>query len=96
MDTDSCIIYVKTEDLYEDIAYYVEKRFDTPNYETALNRPLPTGKNKKVICLMKDELGGEIMTVFVALRPKAYSYLVDDDSEAKKAEGTKTCNKKNA
>ena len=57
---------------------------------------MPTGKNKKVICLMKDELGGEIMTVFVALRPKAYSYLVDDDSEAKKAEGTKTCNKKNA
>ena len=44
----------------------VKKRFDTSNYE--VNRPLPTGKNKKVIGLMKDELGGQIMTEFVALR----------------------------
>ena len=40
---------------------------------------------------MKDELGGNIMTGFVALRPKTYSYLMDDDSEAKKAKGTKKC-----
>ena len=52
---------------------------------------MPTGKNKKVIGLMKDELGGKIMTEFVALRPKTYSYLMDDDSEAKKAKGTKKC-----
>ena len=45
MDTDSFIIYIKTEDVYEDIADDVEKRYDTSNYEC--NRLLPTGKNKK-------------------------------------------------
>ena len=60
MDTDSFILYVKTEDVYEDIADDVEKRFDTWNYE--FNRLCSTGKNKKVIELMKDELGGKIMT----------------------------------
>ena len=53
MDTDSFIMHIKTEDI-KDIANDVEKRFDTSNYE--VNRPLPTGKNKKVIGLMKDEL----------------------------------------
>ena len=76
MDTDSFIMHIKTEDFYKDIANDVEKRFDTSFYE--VNRPLPTGKNKKVIGLMKDELGGKIMTEFVALRPKFYSYLTDD------------------
>ena len=51
MDTDSFIMHTKTEDFYKDIAHDVEKRFDTSNYE--VNRPLPTGKNKKVIGLMK-------------------------------------------
>ena len=91
MDMDSFTIYIKTKDFLKDIADDAEKRFDTSNYETALNRPLPTGKNKKVIGLMKDELGGKIMIEFVALRPKTYSYLMDDDSEAKKAKGTKKC-----
>ena len=40
---------------------------------------------------MKDELGGKIMTEFVALRPKTYSYIMDDDKNDKKAKGTKTC-----
>ena len=62
--------------------------FDTSNYE--VHRPLPKGKNEKVIGLMKDELGGKNMTEFVALRPKT-SYSMDDDSEAKKAKGTKKC-----
>ena len=61
---------LKTEDFDEDMANDVEKRFDTSNYE--VNRPLPTGKNKKVIGLMKDELGGKIIMEFVALRPKTY------------------------
>ena len=63
-------------------------------------RPLPIGKNKKVICLFKDELGGKIMTEIVALRAKAYAYLLDgyndDDYDknkiiSKKDEGTKKC-----
>ena len=89
MDTDSFIMHIKTEDFYKDIANDVEKRFDISNYE--VNRPLPTGKNKKVIGLMKDELGGKIMTEFVALRPKTYSYLTDYFKEDKKAKGTKKC-----
>ena len=88
-DTHSFIINIKTKDFYKDIANDVEDRFDTSNYE--VYRPLPTGKNKKVIGLMKDELGGKIITEFVALRPKTYSYLKDDCKEDKKAKGTKTC-----
>ena len=83
MDTDSFIMHIKTKDFYKDIADNVEKRFYTSNYE--VHRPLPKGKSKKVIGLMKDELGGKIMTEFVALRSKTYSYLMDDDSEATKA-----------
>ena len=89
MDTDSFVMNIKTKDFYEDISSDVDKRFDTSNYE--VNRPLPTGKNKKVIGLMKDELGGKIITEFVTLRPKTYSYLTDDGKEAKKAKGTKKC-----
>ena len=87
MDTDSFIMNIKTEDFYKDIANDVEKRFDTSNYE--VNRPFPTGKNKKVIRLMKDELVGKISMEFVTLRPKTYSYLTDDCKEDKKAKGTK-------
>ena len=55
MDTNSFIINIKTEDFYEDIANDVKKISDTSNY--VVNRPLPTAKNKKVLGLMKDELG---------------------------------------
>ena len=89
MDTDSFIMNIKTNGFYKDISYDVDKRFDTSNYE--VNRPLPTGKNKKVIGLMKDELGGKIITEFVILRPKTYSYLTDDGKEDKRAKGTKQC-----
>ena len=90
MGTDSLIPFIKTEDFYEDIADDVEERFDTSNYE--IDRPLPTGKNKKVIVLMKDELGGRSMTEFAALRPKTYAYRIDDDmGEVKEAKGTKKC-----
>ena len=54
-----------------------------------VNRPLPTGKNKKVIGLMKDKLGRNFMIEFAALIPKAYSYLIDDTNSDKKAMGTK-------
>ena len=47
--------------------------------------------NKKVIDSMKDELREKIITEFVALRPKTYSYLTDDDKNVKKAKGTKKC-----
>ena len=82
-------MYIKTEDFYTDIADDVEKKFDTSNYEC--DRPLPKGKNKKVIELMKDELGGKTMTEFSALRPKTYSYLMYDGGSDKKTKGTKKC-----
>ena len=65
------IVYIKTNDIYKDIVEDVETRFDTSNYE--LGRSLPKGKNKKVIGLMKDELGGKIMTKFVGLKAKTHS-----------------------
>ena len=92
MDTDSFIMHIKTEDFCKDIADDIEKIFDTSNYGSnaiAFKRPLPKGINKKVIGLMKDELGGKIMIEFVALRPKTYSYLMDDGASDKKAKGTK-------
>ena len=89
MDTDSFIMNIKTEEFYKDTANDVEKRFDTSSYEC--DRPLPTGKNKKVIGLMKDELGGRVIMEFAALRPRTYSYLTDDCKEDRKAKGTKKC-----
>ena len=89
MDTDSFTMNIKTNDFYKDISNDVENRFDTSNYE--VNRPLPTGKNIKIIGLMKDELGRKIITEFATLRPKTYSFVTDDGKEDKKAKGTKKC-----
>ena len=89
-DTDSFIIHIITEDFYKDIANDVEKWIDTSNYNENDKRPLPIGKNKKVIGLFKDELGGKIMKEFCGLRAKTYAYLMDD-SENQKAKGTKKC-----
>ena len=84
MDTDSFDVYIKTD---ENILEEVETRFDAPNYE--LDEPGPKGENKKVIGLMKNELGGKTMTKFVGLRGKTYIHLKDDGSEDKKAKSTK-------
>ena len=51
MYTDSFIVYAQTDNICKDIAEDVETRFDTSNYE--LDRPLPKGKNKNAIGLMK-------------------------------------------
>ena len=72
MDMDSLVYHIRTKDFYTDIVDDVQTRFDTSGYIP--DRALPVGLNKKIIGLMKDELGGKIMTEFVALRPKLYSY----------------------
>ena len=90
MDNGSFIIHIKTEIFHEDIANDVEEWFDTSNYSKDDNRTLPIGWNKKIIGLFKDELGGKIMKEFVGFRAKTYAYLMDDNSEHKKAKGTKT------
>ena len=91
MNTDSLVYDIKTEDFYGDIANDVEARFDTSGYSKTDFRLLPIGLNKKVIGLMKDKLGGKIMTEFVALRPKLYSYKVLDGLEDKRYKGIKKC-----
>ena len=90
MDTDSFMYYIETEDFYEDIAGKVESRFDTSGYRDDGSRPLPVGKNKKVIGLMKDELGGKIMKESVALRPKMYAYRAKS-KESNECKGIKKC-----
>ena len=64
MDTDSFFVYIKPDDIYKEVAVVIETRFDTSNYE--LDRPL-SQVGKKVIGLIKDELGGKIITTFVGL-----------------------------
>ena len=91
MDTDSFVIHIFTEDFFEDIANGFERWFDTSYYDQNDKRPLSIGTNQKVIGLFKDELGGKIMKEFCALRAKTYTYLMDDDSEKKKAKGIKKC-----
>ena len=85
--------YVKTNDIYKETPEDVETRFDTSNY--GLDRQLPKGKNKIVIGLMKEKLGGKVTTKFVGLRAKTYSYLVDDGNEDKSKRRKKVCYKKN-
>ena len=97
-DTNSFIMHIKTDDFYKDINNGLDKWFNTSNYDKNDKRPLEIGKNKKVLGKFKDEFGGKIMTKFVALRAKTYSFLIDeytdDDYEKnrivnKKAKGTK-------
>ena len=91
MDTDSFVLHIFTEDFFEDINNDVERWFDTSNYDKNDKRPLQIGVNKKVIGMFKDKFGGNIMREFCALRAKTYTYLMDDDSEMKKAKGIKRC-----
>ena len=100
LNTDSFVIHIITEDFYKDIANDVERWFDASNYDENKTgkRPLPIGKNKKVIGLFKHELGGKIMEEFCAPRPKPYAYLINGYNDCcydkekiinKKAKGTK-------
>ena len=59
INTDSFVVYIKTDDIYKDIAEDVKTRFESLHYE--LGKPLPKTKNKKVIGLMKNQLGETIM-----------------------------------
>ena len=99
-DTDSFIMHIKTDDFYKDISADVDKWFDTSNFNKNDNRPLEIGKNKKVLGKFKDDIGGKIMTTFVDLRAKTYSFLFDEYTDEdyeknrivnKKAKGTKKC-----
>ena len=82
MDTDTFILYIKTENFYVNVSKDIERRFDTSSYE--LQRPLPKGENKKIIGLITDKLGSKQVEVFVTMKPKTYSYLTGYNNENKK------------
>ena len=71
----SFIVQIKSEDVHALFAKDFETRFDASIQE--VDTPLPVGKNKKKIKLVKYELGGKIMKKFGQLRPKMYSDLID-------------------
>ena len=93
MDTDSLLYHNKKHGFYPDIAREVKERFDLSGFTDPI--PLPMGCNRKVIRLMKDELGGNIIIGFVALRPKSYAYTKLDNKEDKRCKGIKKCVVKN-
>ena len=88
-DTDSLMYEVETEDFYKDISEDVKDRFDTSDYPENHPSGIPTGINKKVLGMFKDEAAGKIIKEFVGLRAKLYSYKMDEGGESKKCKGIK-------
>ena len=88
-DTDSLMYEIKTEDFYKDISGDVKDKFDTSDYPPNHPSGIPTGCNKKVLGMFKDEAGGKIIDEFVGLRAKLYSYKMFEGKENKKCKGVK-------
>ena len=88
-DTDSLLYEIETEDFYKDISGDVKDRFDTSEYPKNHPSGIPTGANKKVLGMFKDEEGGKILKEFVGLRAKLYSYKMDEGKEKKRCKGIK-------
>ena len=83
-DTDSLIVHVQTDDLYKDMSLNADL-YDTSNYQS--DHPLFSTANKKIIGKFKDELGGQLLTEFIGIRPKMYSYVGEESG--KRAKGVK-------
>ena len=88
-DTDSFLYEIQTEDFYKDISEDVKDRFDTSDYPESHPSGIPTGVNKKVLGMFKDEAAGKIIKEFVGLRAKLYSYKMDEGKENKRCKGIK-------
>ena len=88
-DTDSLMYEIETGDFYKDISEDVKNRFDTSDYPPNHPSGIPTGCNKKVLGVFKDEAAGKIMEEFVGLRAKLYSYKMFEGEESKKCKGIK-------
>ena len=88
-DTDSFLYEIQTEDFYKDISGDVKDRFDTSDYPEGHPSGIPTGINKKVLGMFKDEAAGKNIKEFVGLRAKLYSYKMEEGKENKKCKGIK-------
>ena len=88
-DTDSLMYQIKTKDFYKDILKDVESKFDTSDYPQSHPSGIPTGLNKKVIGMFKDEVAGKQISHFIGLRPKLYSFKIEEDKSVKKCKGIK-------
>ena len=88
-DTDSFLYEIETEDFYKDISGDVKDRFDTSDYPENHPSGIPTGINKKVLGMFKDEAAGKGIKEFVGLRAKLYSFIMEDGKENKRCKGVK-------
>ena len=88
-DTDSLMYEIQTKDFYKDISADVKHRFDTSDYPPDNPSGIPSGFNKKVLGMFKDEAVGEVIDEFVGLRAKLYSYKMFEGEESKKCKGVK-------
>ena len=88
-DTDSLMYEIKTKDFYKDIYIDVKNKFDTSDYPSDHPSGIITGANKKVIGMFKDEVAGKQITHFVGLRPKLYSFKIEEDTQVRKCKGIK-------
>ena len=88
-DTDSLMYEIQTKDFYKDIIGDVKDRFDTSGYPSNHPSDIPSGFNKKVLGMFKDEVNGDIIDEFVGLRAKLYSYKMFEGEESKKCKGVK-------
>ena len=88
-DTDSLMYHIKTDNFYKDTSYDILTKFDTSDYPPDHPSGIPTRVNKKVIGMFKDEVAGKQITCFVGLRPKLYSFRIEEDKEVRKCKGIK-------
>ena len=88
-DTDSLMFQIYTDDFYKDISYDIKSKFDTSDYPPDHPSGILTGVNKKVIGKFKDEVAGKQITHFVGLRPKLYSFKIEEDKDVRKCKGIK-------
>ena len=88
-DTDSLMYLIQTEDFYKDIKKDIKKKFDTSEYPEDHPSGIKTGVNKNVIGKFKDDALGRQITHFVGLRPKLYTFKVEEKGETRKLKGKK-------
>ena len=77
-DTDSLLYQIHTDDFYSDISSDIKDKFDTSDYPSNHKSGIQTGVNKKVIGMFKDEVCGKQITHVVGLRPKLYSFKIEE------------------